>query len=376
MADKLPPAISCPADVTIACFLDGKDLGITGQATAIDNCDNAPIIQYDDSEPITGCGNQTIVRTWTAIDASGNSSICTQNITIQSGPTFTLGQINWPDDLVTMDCEASISNLVPDSLSSPNDFPQIIIDFCQSIEVTYDDDVFTFCGGAFKILRTWSVLDECTGSLFQHIQVINKTCTYPVAVCFANVTTILGIDGTATLLAIDLDGGSYDDCGNPLEFRIKRSDGFTGVPSTTSLTLNCDDVGTQIIEMWVGNGTGGWNECWTELELLDVNQACPDPGTLREGETTTRGRDRINDIKIYPNPTSDILNVQVNIIDPSTAFIRLYDISGRLIMQKSNLNSGYANYQLSLDQLNVQGVLLLSVFDGLQLTTHKVFKTE
>jgi hypothetical protein len=101
--DTTDPVITCPGDVTIECS-DSSAPANTGSASAIDNCDGAPIITFSDSDVIGGCPQEkTITRTWTATDACGNDTSCDQTITVQdtTAPTFTC-----PED-VTIECDES-----------------------------------------------------------------------------------------------------------------------------------------------------------------------------------------------------------------------------------------------------------------------------
>ncbi len=85
--DTLAPIISCPGNKTIACNTVPSN---TGTATATDNCDVSPVITYSDvstySAIVTDSAhyNYIITRTWTATDASGNHSNCTQVITVHA----------------------------------------------------------------------------------------------------------------------------------------------------------------------------------------------------------------------------------------------------------------------------------------------------
>ncbi|MFH2055766.1 MAG: FlgD immunoglobulin-like domain containing protein, partial [bacterium] len=79
VVDGTPPVITCPADVQLDCD-ESTDPGNTGTATAVDNCDPAPVITFADSQ-----NDNVITRTWTATDADGNSSQCVQTIEVGDG---------------------------------------------------------------------------------------------------------------------------------------------------------------------------------------------------------------------------------------------------------------------------------------------------
>ncbi|MDP6718357.1 MAG: Calx-beta domain-containing protein, partial [Pirellulaceae bacterium] len=90
--DDNAPMVTCPGNVIISCGL-GTDPGQTGTATATDNCDFSPLISHtDDVDPPDCTQAETVVRTWTAIDADGNAASCQQNIDLVLA-------IGWQGDL-------------------------------------------------------------------------------------------------------------------------------------------------------------------------------------------------------------------------------------------------------------------------------------
>ena len=76
--DITGPVLTVPADLALECTGQGGQALSIGIATAIDNCDPFPTVTNDAPAIILG----TIVVTWTAEDASGNTSTATQNVTI------------------------------------------------------------------------------------------------------------------------------------------------------------------------------------------------------------------------------------------------------------------------------------------------------
>ncbi|MBL7774651.1 MAG: hypothetical protein JNK89_01540, partial [Saprospiraceae bacterium] len=83
--DNAPPVISCPPPVTVTC---GQQTvaAFTGAATASDACTANPVLNFtDDNSQFSGCSG-FITRTWRAIDQCGNTSTCTQTVTVLEAP--------------------------------------------------------------------------------------------------------------------------------------------------------------------------------------------------------------------------------------------------------------------------------------------------
>ena len=81
--DTIPPVITCPCNVKVK-YGECTDPVNTGCATAVDNCDPAPVITYSDTtSPCGSLDKSKIKRVWTATDACGNTSSCVQKIRIE-----------------------------------------------------------------------------------------------------------------------------------------------------------------------------------------------------------------------------------------------------------------------------------------------------
>jgi hypothetical protein len=92
--DTTPPEITCPEDVTVSCdagTCEATEVEL-GTATATDSCDPSPSLS-NDAPGVFPLG-ETVV-TWTATDACGNSSVCTQLVTVidQEAPTVAFTQV-------------------------------------------------------------------------------------------------------------------------------------------------------------------------------------------------------------------------------------------------------------------------------------------
>ncbi len=92
--DIIPPTIICPAPVTVQCASDVPAPN-TALVTVADNCSAVPSFVSDVISAQTAPHKYTITRTYKATDPSGNSSTCTQIITVNDNtkPVLTFGPL-------------------------------------------------------------------------------------------------------------------------------------------------------------------------------------------------------------------------------------------------------------------------------------------
>ncbi len=166
--DKLKPELTCN-NPTIPCTVDIQN---APRPSGTDNCDNNPdeklleLILIDDD----GCDDDIVryQRTWIAIDDYGNESDpCTDTVMVQR-PT----SINFPGDREwTCQQYNSNSNVVAPTNSGSGTINGITGTWCL-YEFTHSDVTVPGCGETFTIVRTWSVLDWCTGDITTDEQII------------------------------------------------------------------------------------------------------------------------------------------------------------------------------------------------------------
>ena len=192
--DSADPVISCPADITVACD-ESTEVSETGRATATDICDEDPEVTYQDSETRGSCVNEYVVdRVWTATDACGNSSLCTQIISVidDVGPTLTC-----PPD-VTVECDASTDVSATGMAAA--------LDNCDpSPSITQSDSSTPgTCSQEMLVQRVWTASDRCGNQSVctQRITVVDSiapTLTCPESVTLeCNGTTNPGFVAPAT----------------------------------------------------------------------------------------------------------------------------------------------------------------------------------
>jgi hypothetical protein len=164
--DKLTPRIVCPADITINCDDDERNLDKVGRATAYSNCVDLET-EYTDVNFMNGCKVGYILRTWRIKNRP--TITCTQRITKVNPLPNLATTIHWPDD-VTTNCA-----------TANTDRPTWVAGPCDQIGVSLKSDTFYFESGAcMKILNKWTLINWCTydpnssssNGYFSHTQII------------------------------------------------------------------------------------------------------------------------------------------------------------------------------------------------------------
>ena len=176
------PSLTLPADVTVNCDGDITP-SATGTATAIDDRDPFPSVSFSDAVAGGSCPEESVItRTWTAVDACGNTASSDQLITVDDS---TAPVITCPAD-VTIECDASSD---PSSTGSAT-----ATDNCEGAPtITMSDSVASgSCPQASVITRTWTATDAC-GNSSTCVQTITVEDTTPPAIsCPADDTVECG----------------------------------------------------------------------------------------------------------------------------------------------------------------------------------------
>jgi hypothetical protein len=129
---------------------------------------------------------------------------------------------------------------------------------------------------------TWTVEDGCKNRANRMQTFEIESCKLPTPICRPGITVELtpmyiGNDTFAmSEISADLVGGdSYHSCG----YDVRVS--FSSNPDDTTLVLDCDDVGTKEIEIYVTDEKGRQDLCRTYLLIQDNTMTCGnDPGPV------------------------------------------------------------------------------------------------
>ena len=270
VVDTTAPVITCPADVTVECDGDTSPTG-TGSATATDNCDGAPSVTSADTVTAGACADEeTISRVWTATDNCGNSSVCTQTITVVD---TTAPVITCPAD-ATVECDGDTSPTGTGSATAT--------DNCDGTPSVSSADTVTAgaCADEETISRVWTATDNCgTSSVCtQTITVVDTTA--PVITCPADVT-------------VECDGDT-SPTGTGSATATDNCDGTPFVSSADTVTAGaCVDEET-ISRVWTAtDNCGNSSVCTQTITVVDTTApviTCPADATVEcDGDTSPTG---------------------------------------------------------------------------------------
>lgn len=175
--DKIKPVCTPPANVTLNCDAFNPDsLSVPGMPLITDNvCLDTVITSLSYSNYNAQCGTGTVSRIFKAYDCSGNSSQCSQQITVLHNQNYF---VRFPDD-----------RIVPTSQSQnlQTGEPVFFGDDCELLGTSYSDEVYLVDPNAqIRVERTWSVINWCMFNPSGSTTVIPNPSPDPVVLAPAN----------------------------------------------------------------------------------------------------------------------------------------------------------------------------------------------
>ncbi|MFT5382879.1 MAG: hypothetical protein ACI81W_000273 [Saprospiraceae bacterium] len=232
--DELP-VITCPVDITVSAGAScDATIDFSGdQATATDNCGVTIANDYNgggaDASDTYPLG--TTMVTFTATDPSGNTSSCNTFITVEdnTAPTQTGGQANGStisEPAGGGGCTAIVNWTAP-----------TFTDNCLGVVVptTTHTPGSTFSVGTHTVVYT--ATDPSGNTTTVSFTVIVTDGVAPIAGCQPVPINLFLVGSTVTLDALDVNLGSFDNCGI-FSYEISTD----GVNFSPSITFDCNDL--------------------------------------------------------------------------------------------------------------------------------------
>jgi hypothetical protein len=213
--DYLAPQITCPPAIVVSCAgsTDPDDVG----HPYVQDCSNYVLNSIETYNDL-GCNDPQaeIVRTWIAADVKGNTSSCSQTIGIALP---TIGNVVFPPSLDNIEATAlqcPNPGTDPDETGVPTiDGNPIPENGDCALSVFYDDLEIPLCGSTYSIVRTWTVVEWCTGALESDTQIILVDDSQGPVIDCPDTLTVGSVDPTSCTTPVALPSLSFtDNCSN------------------------------------------------------------------------------------------------------------------------------------------------------------------
>ena len=216
---------------------------------------------------------KVIHRKWTATDEWGNTAVKTQVITLTRAM---LSQVVFPPshdgiEAPVLACGAAANLSVTgmpfideDGDLSTTDDQYTVDDGDCFFNLTYEDQVIPTCEGSELILRKWTVLDNCSGNIAEHTQLIKLfDVTPPQVTC--PPSTVLSTEEFGCFGVINLpQATATDDCSSTVT--------ITPVWNFGSGYGPFDDIapGTYTVTYQAEDACGNVADCQTSVTVEDA----------------------------------------------------------------------------------------------------------
>lgn len=201
--------------------------------------------------------------------------------------------------------------------------------------------------GTHKV--SYTVKYGCGKTKTCNFNVVVKNAARPTPYCIAQLTTTLmpvdtdgdgKIDnGMVELWAKDINKGSFSACGfHPLKFSFSKN------VAETSKTFTCDNVGANIVQMWVTDSRGGQEYCEVTVIIQNNGANIPDckpkPVTPVDPIYSQKG----NVLTLTDTPLKDA-EVTLTYKDPIIRYTSTFDTTETLVLDSFINLSGYKLYR-------------------------------
>ncbi|WP_432412097.1 HYR domain-containing protein [Rasiella sp. SM2506] len=241
--DSLPPVAVCQ-DITLQLDAAGNASIVAADVDggSTDTCEIASLSVDIDTFDCSNVGSNNVTLTIT--DVNGNSSSCTALVTVEDTitPTALCQNITVQLDI---DGNASIS---------ASDINDGSTDACGIDTLSIDVNSFDCSNvGPNNVILTVTDVNGNSSSCTTVVTVEDNVA--PIAVC-QDITIQLDANGDASILAADVDGGSFDTCG-------------TVSTSIDTTDFTCADVGPNNVILTVTDVNGNSSYCTAVVTVED-----------------------------------------------------------------------------------------------------------
>ncbi len=375
--DNTAPIISnVPSGITVQCI---DEVPAMVALNWTDNCDGSGTVMGADVSNGLSCP-ETITRTWTQTDACGNTTSVSQEIIVD----ITTSPVVPSNASSTVEClSAAVEPVAPVVMDAcGNNIVPVVTE--NNDPVCEGDKIYTFtytdCSDNVSVYTYTYTIDVVTPPVVPQNgtetvecldQAVQPTAPSVTDVCGNNISPVFtegadpacGGDKVYTYTYTDCSGLSsvwtytytISDNTDPsinctvTSETIYLSDGPANASDYTATTNGNDNCSSVTITQNPAPGTelitGQNTITMTAMDDCGNTTTCDVIVTVEDNLSIAE--DEIDQVSIYPNPTSGILTVNVSSLDLNSLSIEIVDITGKVIETKSSLTNGNVSFDMT-----------------------------
>ncbi len=337
-----------------------------------DNCDMIASNHTDEVLYLSGDACYKILRTWVVVDwcqynpndpnTDGRwEHVQVIKVTDDEAPVLTV-----PADVdygsVESNCGSGNITITPATATDCN--PDVVITNNSPYAASNGADASgNYPYGTTTV--TFTANDGCGNETTATVDITVYDAKLPTPVCQILSTTVMPSSGSIAVWASDFEAGSsYDNCTayENLTFFIRKTDELAppnnNVPSTTSVTFDCTELGTQYVDMWVCDEAGNCDHCRTHVVIQDPNGACATDPTLARiaGVIKTTEGEEVESVEVGISENN--MDAVITNNDGSYEFENLAMQNNYTITPWKNMNplNGVSTFDLIILQKHILGI--------------------
>ncbi len=265
------------------------------------------------------CDNRTFRDSWNA-----TSKPTAADATKQTGPDTDPDSDPW-DGFITYQQTIKVIDNVDPVFTNGCDIPDVCIsDNTCSATVTLPKPEITECSSIVTLTATgdlgsgfgpfvnvapgeytvkYNAKDNCNNQTECVTTVTVKDCKKPTPYCKNGLVIDLmnTVPAMVEVWASDFDAGSFDNCDDNLTLSLSAD------TTVKSRTYTCDDLGQQIVQLWVTDDAGNQDYCETFIIIQANMGQCDTTGTpIIAGTIATELDKPVKDVNVQLNGTSQM----------------------------------------------------------------------
>jgi YVTN family beta-propeller protein len=307
--DTEAPALNCPASPVAFCDLTPNDPGLWNETYWWDNtlgqhdlCEGPVDLSITTTDSCSGPNVNVWYRLYLDLDGDGLAETLVNSASVPTFGTIQFGNLNGPGTSRVFDSRPVVANqkwgfAIEQQVTGSQKTARVRWNTAQSTQ-QYVMPELPY--GTHKI--EWTVSDGCGNDRQCAYDFTVKDCKKPTVVCLNGLSVNIMPTQMVQLWASDFLKYTEDNCtpSNQLKIGIRKSGTGTGFPldangnPVTNVIFTCDELGTQLVEIWSMDKAGNADFCETYVLVQDNNHNCPAvTGAKVAGKLATEASDGV-----------------------------------------------------------------------------------